>query len=66
MLTYPLHIAFSGYTIIGLTLLVLAASMAGYLLRLRSKSQATWSLSVFFLLVALSGGTTILANAFLH
>lgn len=63
---YPLHIAFSGYTIIGLTLLILATSTAFYLLRLTSKSQATWSLIGFFIMVALSGGATILANALFY
>ena len=66
MLTYPLHIAFSSYTIIGLTLLILAASVAFYLLRLPSKSQATKSLIAFFVMVALSGGAMILANAFFY
>lgn len=66
MQIYPLQIVFSGYAIIGLTLLILAASTAVYLLRLSSKSQATWSLIGFFSMVALSGGATVLANAFLY
>lgn len=57
-----LHIAFSGYAIIGLTVLILSASVAFYLLRLPEKSRATWSLIGFFLVVALSGGSTILSN----
>jgi len=62
----PLHIAFSSYAIIGLTLLILAGSTAIYLLRLSSKSQTTWFMIGFFSLVALSGAATILANAFLY
>ncbi|MFN2265762.1 MAG: GAF domain-containing protein [Anaerolineales bacterium] len=66
MTTYPLHIAFSSYTIIGLTLLILSASMAVYLLRQGPKTPASRALIAFFLLVAISGFTTILANAFFY
>lgn len=59
----PAGIAFSSYAIIGLTLLILAASVALYLLRLPPKSRATWALIAFFFAVALSGASTILTNA---
>ena len=62
---HPDNIAFSGYAIIGLTLLILSASIAFYLWRLEAKTRATRSLIAFFSLVALSGVATILANAFL-
>ncbi len=62
----PVHVAFSGYAIIGLTLLILAATISFYLLRLPEKSDATWSLIVFFALVALSGVATILTNALFY
>ena len=57
------QILFTGYAIIGLTLLILAASVAIYLLRLPSKSHATWALILFFFMVALSGTAMILTNA---
>ena len=57
------QILFTGYAIIGLTLLILAASVAIYLLRLPSKSRATLALILFFFMVALSGTATILTNA---
>lgn len=57
------QIVFTSYAIIGLTLLILAASIAVYLLRLPSKSRATWALILFFFMVALSGTATILTNA---
>jgi hypothetical protein len=63
---YPLHIAFSGYTVIGLILLILAATVATYLLRLHPKSHATRHMIAFFSMVALSGVSTILANGFFH
>lgn len=59
-----LRIALTGYAVIGLTLLILAASIAGYMLSLKTKSRATWALIVVFIMVALSGAATILANAF--
>jgi signal transduction histidine kinase len=58
----PFQIIFTGYAIIGLTLLVLAAAIAIYLLRLPSKSQATRALIAFFFMVALSGAAVILTN----
>ncbi|HCB50759.1 MAG TPA: hypothetical protein DEP47_14890 [Chloroflexi bacterium] len=61
----PIDIAFSSYAIIGLTLLIMTASIAFYLWRLEAKTRATWSLIAFFSLVALSGVATILTNAFL-
>ena len=66
MLSYPLHIAFSGYAIIGITLLILSGSMAFYLLRQGPKTPASRALIAFFFLVAISGATTILANAFFY
>ncbi|MFN2140846.1 MAG: GAF domain-containing protein [Candidatus Promineifilaceae bacterium] len=57
------YVVFTGYAIIGLTLLILSASVATYLLRLPSKSRATWALIAFFFLVALSGAATILTNS---
>jgi signal transduction histidine kinase len=57
------QIVFTSYAIIGLTLLILAASVAIYLLRLPEKSRATWALILFFFMVALSGTATILTNA---
>ena len=63
---FPVQIAFSSYAIIGLTLLILAASITVYLLHLHNKSQATWALIVFFILIALSGLTMIVANAIPH
>jgi hypothetical protein len=57
------QIVFTSYAIIGLTLLILAASIAVYLLRLPTKSRATWALILFFFMVALSGTATILTNA---
>jgi signal transduction histidine kinase len=62
----PVQIAFSSYAIIGLTLLILATSIAVYLLRLHNKSQATKALIVFFVLIALSGLTMVVANAIPH
>ena len=63
-MTFPLHITFSGYAIIGLTILILASSVAFFLSRLPYKSEATWSILAFYILVALSGATMILSNAF--
>jgi signal transduction histidine kinase len=57
------QILFTSYAIIGLTLLILAASVAIYLLRLSEKSRATWALILFFFMVALSGTATILTNS---
>ena len=65
METYPIQIALTPYSIIGLTLLILAASIAIYLFRLPSKSRATWSLVGFFSMVAISGVMTILSNSIL-
>lgn len=59
----PLQIVFSNYTIVGLTLLILAGSLAIYLLLLQDKSRATRSLIAFFVMVALSGVAIILTNS---
>jgi signal transduction histidine kinase len=57
------QIGFTSSAIIGLTLLILAASVSVYLLRLPAKSPATWALALFFFMVALSGAATILTNS---
>lgn len=57
---------FSGYAIVGLTLLTLAASVSIYLLRLQEKTKATWAMIAFFIMAALSGAMMILTNAFLY
>ena len=62
----PIHIAFSGYALIGLTLLIMAATTTVFLLRLPTKSHATWYLIAFFALIALSGAASILTNAFFY
>lgn len=62
----PIHIAFSGYALIGLTLLIMAATITVFLLRIPAKSHATWYLIAFFALVACSGAASILANAFFY
>jgi HAMP domain-containing protein len=57
-----MQIVFTSYAIIGLTLFILASSVATYLLRLPVKSRATLALIGFFVMVALSGAATILTN----
>lgn len=61
---YPIQVAFSGYAIIGLTLLIMAATVAVYLLRLPVRSLASRYLTLFFTAVAISGSMSILSNAF--
>jgi signal transduction histidine kinase len=58
----PLYISFSGYAIVGLMLFIMAATIVVSLLRLPSKSSATWLLTGFFAAIAASGVATILAN----
>ncbi|MEZ4518145.1 MAG: histidine kinase [Chloroflexota bacterium] len=59
---FPLQIHFSGYAIIGLTLVILSASVAVYLMRLPGKSQAMKCMIAFFTLVAFSGLAIMLNN----
>ncbi len=65
-LLIPIHIAFSGYALIGLTLLIMAATITVFLLRISVKSHATWYLITFFALVTCSGAASILANAIFY
>lgn len=65
-MVFPLDVAFSGYTIIGLTLLILASTVAVYLGGLPGKSRATRWLVAFFTFIALSGAATILTNLNTH
>jgi signal transduction histidine kinase len=58
----PLYLSFTGYAIVGLTLFILASTITVWLLRLPSKSTATWWLTGFFAAIAASGAATILAN----
>jgi signal transduction histidine kinase len=59
-----LSVSMTGFAIIGLTLFILALTIAVALLRLPTKSTATWWLTGFFAGVAASGAATILANGF--
>ncbi|MFN2304249.1 MAG: hypothetical protein ACK2TV_11015, partial [Anaerolineales bacterium] len=63
---YPLKIAFSSYAIIGITLLIVAITVAVYLSCLTSKTRATRALIFFFSCIALSGGATLLTNSLVH
>jgi signal transduction histidine kinase len=58
----PLYISFTGYAIVGLTIFILAVTIAVSLLRLPSKSSATWWLTGFFAAIAASGAAMILSN----
>src|SRR5512139_2835919 len=60
----PLYVSMTGFAIVGLTLFILALTIAVSLLRLPTKSTATWWLTGFFAGVAASGMATILANGF--
>lgn len=61
----PLHVSFTGYAFVGLTIFILALTITVSLLRLPSKSSATWWLTGFFASIAASGAATILANGIL-
>ncbi len=63
---YPLYFVFSSYTIIGLTLLIINASIAIYFSRLKLKTKLTKTLIIFYIFVSLSGISTILANSIVH
>lgn len=58
-----MQIVFTSYVIIGLTLLILAGSAAGYLSNLRQKSRAMRAFIAFLVLTALAGTATILGNS---
>ncbi|MCA9872356.1 MAG: GAF domain-containing protein [Anaerolineales bacterium] len=59
-------VVFTGYAIIGLTLFILAAATAVYLLHMPEKSAATRYFIGFFVLIAFSGIAMVLTNAFLR
>ena len=63
---YPLKIALSSYAIIGVTLIIVAASVGIYLLRLRTKSRATRVLIIFYACIMLSGMATLLTNSLIY
>jgi signal transduction histidine kinase/HAMP domain-containing protein len=65
-ITSPLRFAFSSYAIIGLTLVIIATSIAVYLLGIKPKNSATKSFILFNICIALSGAATILSNAIIH
>lgn len=60
----PVEVSFSGFVLVGVTLLILALTIAVYLFR-RPKTRAAWLLMGFFAAVAVSGLMTILTNAYL-
>jgi nitrate/nitrite-specific signal transduction histidine kinase len=66
LMMYPLKIAFSSYAIIGITLLIVAITVAVYLSHLTTKTKATRTLILFFWCIALSGGATLLTNSLVH
>jgi len=66
IITYPLKIAFSSYAIIGLTLVIIASSIAVYLSGVKPKNPATKSFILFNICIALSGVATILSNTIIH
>lgn len=60
----PVEASLSGFALIGMTLIILAMTIAVYLYR-RPRTPAVWFLIGFFGAVTLSGIATILTNAFL-
>jgi signal transduction histidine kinase len=59
---YPLRLGFEGYSLIGMTLLIMALAMLFLILRQPAKSGGGRLVGVFFGAIALSGAATVLAN----
>ena len=60
---YPLHIAFEGYALIGMTLLIMGLATLFVILRQPAQTRATRLVAVFFAGIVLSGASTVLTNS---